>query len=152
MPEFERSQHITAAPDAVYAFVSDVGNPLRYLPTTKSAQQQGSERVRVQGEARGHQYDDDGFFRADPVGRRLEWGADERDYRGWMQIADAGGASDVTVHLSFSNDLPQRIARETGDAPPDGPPPIEEGIDASLQSIRNIVEGQGGKVEPSTAG
>ncbi len=151
MPEFERSQRINAAPDAVYAFVSDVGNLPQYLPTTKAAQPQGGERVRVQAEARGHQYDDDGFFRADPVGRRLEWGADERDYRGWLQIVDADGASDVTVHLAFSNDLPQRIARETGDAPPNGPPLIEEGIDAALQSIRNIAEGQGGKVEPSTA-
>ncbi len=77
---------------------------------------------------------------------------DERDERGRLQIVDAGGASDVTIHLSFSNDLPQRIARETGDAPPPGPPPIEEGLDASLPSIRNIVEGQGGKMEPSTAG
>lgn len=151
MPEFERSQRINASPDTVYAFVADVSNLPQYLPTTKAAQPQGGGRVRVQGGGQGFEYDSDGYFRADPAARRLEWGADERDYHGWLTIVEAGGASDVTVHLSFSDRLPERIAQETGNPPPPGLPPIEEGLAASLQSIQNIVEGQGGKVEPSVA-
>ena len=151
MPEFERTQRINAAPEAVYAFVSEVSNLPQYLPTTKAAQPQGAERVRVQGGGEGFEYDADGYFQADPVARRLEWGADERDYRGWLQIAEADGAADVTVHLSFSDRLPQRLGEQTGNPPPPGPPPIEEGLATALQSIANIVEGQGGKVEPSVA-
>ena len=57
----------------------------------------------------------------------------------------------MTVHLSFSDRLPQRFGEQTGSPPPPGPPPVEEGLAAALQSIANIVEGQGGKVEPSVA-
>ncbi len=78
MGEDERSMAIHASPTAIYDFVADVRNLPKYLPTTQSAQSQGGERVRVQGEAQGHSYDSDGHFHADPAKRRLEWDADEQ--------------------------------------------------------------------------
>lgn len=57
MAEYEHAMTIDASPDAVFDFVADIRNLPKYLPTTKSAQPQGEERVRVQGEAAGHQYD-----------------------------------------------------------------------------------------------
>lgn len=149
MPEYEYTQTINASPDEVYAFVSNVENLPQYLPTTKSAQPQGEGRVRVQGEANGHQYDSDGTFTADAALRRLEWSADEANrYAGWLAITGHDSTSQVTVHLTFGTemDLPDRIEENS---PSDRP--IQEGMEAALRSIRNIVEGQGGKEEPAAA-
>jgi uncharacterized protein YndB with AHSA1/START domain len=149
MPEYEHTQTMLASPDEVFAFVSDVRNLPRYLPTTKSAQPQDEGRVRVQGEANGRPYDSDGYFRADPMARRLEWGADEPGrYSGWLAVSGEQSASEVTVHLSFgpASDLPERIDENSP-----GERPIQQGLEASLASIQNLVEGQGGNVEPPAA-
>lgn len=150
--DYEHSLTVRAAPDAVFDFVSDVGNLPQYLPTTMSAEPQPGERVRVRGEAGGHEYDSDGYFRADTSSRRLEWGSDgENNYSGWLRVdeADAGAASDITVHLSFAPrpELGERLDEQTGDRDRT----IQEGMEKALVSIQNIVEGQGGKVEPSAA-
>jgi uncharacterized protein YndB with AHSA1/START domain len=149
MPDYEYTQTINASPDEVYAFVSNVENLPQYLPTTKSAQPQGEGRVRVQGEANGHQYDSDGTFTADASLRRLEWSADEANrYAGWLAITGQDATSQVTVHLTFGTemDLPDRIEENSPSNRP-----IQEGIGAALRSIQNIVEGQGGKEEPAAA-
>lgn len=160
MADFEHRQRIAAPPDRVYAFVSDVANLPKYVPTTKAAESLPGGKVRVQGEAQGHRYDSDGYFRADDASRRVEWGAEERDYSGFLDIDAAGdGGSDLTVHLSFADHMPERVAAEQqakqGDAPPAGGgpsgPQIQEGLEASLRSIQNLIEGRGGKEEPASA-
>ncbi len=152
MAEYEHSLSVQASPDAVFRFVSDIRNLPRYLPTTHQAEAQGEGRVRVRGEAGGHAYDSDGYFRADATKHRLEWGSDgENNYSGWLQIEEGrdGGASNVTVHLSFAPrpDLAQRMDEQTGDHDRT----IQQGLEAALLSIQNQVEGRGGKVEPEAA-
>ena len=150
MAEYESSLPVNASPDAVFDFVSDIGNLPKYLPTTHHAEAQGSNRVRVQGEANGHKYDSDGRFHADATEHRLEWGSDgETAYNGWLEIEGAGDESLVTVHLSFTPrpDQGARMDEQTGDRDTT----IQQGLDASLRSIKNIVEGVGGKIEPPAA-
>lgn len=145
MAEFEHSMTMRASADQVFDFVADVGNMPKYLPTTKSAQPQGEDRVRVQGEAQGHTYDSDGYVRRVPDRQRLEWGADEGYYSGWLEANDRGqGQTEVKVHISLRGTPP-------GADPKDAPPPdkIQEGLVAALESIQRQLEGQGGKVEPS---
>lgn len=156
MSEFEHSTTIDASPDEVYAFMSKVENLPKYLPTTHSAQPQEGERVRVQGEAQGHQYDSDGFFRQDKENHRIEWGADEGYYSGSLQVEGQGDSSTMTVHLSFSGGPPAGQGEEPGDASSDEAPStdqIQEGLVTALESIKNFVEEgrSGGKVEPSAA-
>jgi uncharacterized membrane protein len=147
MGEYEQTMTVQASPERVLDFVADVQNMPKYLPTTKSAQPQGEDRVRVQGEAQGHKYDSDGYLRRDPEAKRLEWGADEGYYSGWLQVNEAGaGASSVTVHISLRDKPPG--ADQSG-GPSDEQ--INEGLLKGLQSIQNHVEGRGGKVEPSAA-
>ena len=93
--------------------MSKVENLPKYLPTTHSAQPQQGDRVRVQGEAQGHEYDADGFFRTDKDAHRIEWGADEQYYSGWLEVTGQGDDSSMTVHLSFSGGPPAG----QGDAP-----------------------------------
>ena len=102
MSEFEHTTSIDASADQVWSFISDVSNLPKYLPTTHSAQSQGDERVRVQGEAQGHEYDSDGYFKQDRENYRLEWGADEDYYKGWLELKEDGNSSDMTVHLTFT--------------------------------------------------
>jgi ribosome-associated toxin RatA of RatAB toxin-antitoxin module len=153
VPEYEDTLTVEASPQAVFDFVSDVANLPKYLPTTHHAEPQQGERVRVQGEAAGHRYDSDGWFRADRTEYRLEWGSDgENLYSGWLEI-DEGTDPDsctVTVHLSFQPKPHQneRLAEQGGG---DRDATIQRGLEAALQSIKNLCEGEGGKVEPPQA-
>lgn len=145
MAEYEQSMSIQASPDQIFDFVADIGNLPKYLPTTKSAQSQGEDRVQVQGSAEGHQYNADGYLRPDRGNYRLEWGADEQYYSGHLQIEPNGdSASNVTVHISLRGTPP---GADPSDKPADSQ--IQEGLVTALQSIQNHVTGQGGKVKPS---
>ncbi len=154
MSEFEHATTIDASADEVYAFISKVENLPKYLPTTKRAQPQKGERVRVQGEAAGHPYDADGYFRQNDGSKRLEWGADEHYYSGWLQVDEQGEGASMTVHLSFSGGPPKGQGEDPA-ASDEGPnqEQIQEGLVAALESIKNFVEEgrSGGKEEPSAA-
>lgn len=144
MAEFTKTIDIDCPAQKIFEFVGEVSNLPRYLPTTKHAEPQGADRVRVQGEAKGHKYDGDGYLRRDAQNMRLEWGADEGYYSGWMQVNGQGDRSQVTVCLNFKS-KPGGADHAPSDAD------IEEGMQRSLESIRNQVTGQGSKVEPAAA-
>ena len=147
MGEYEQTMTMRASPERVIDFVADIRNMPSYLPTTKSAEPQGEDRVRVQGEAQGHRYDSDGYLRRDPQNKRLEWGADEGYYSGWLQVREDGAdASAVTIHISLRGAPP---GADRSNAPSDEQ--INEGLVKGLRSIQNHVEGRGGKEEPSAA-
>ena len=79
--------------------------------------------------------------------KRLEWGADEGYYSGWLQVQETGaGTSAVTIHISLRGHPP---GADPSRAPTDEQ--INEGLVKGLRSIQNHVEGQGGKEEPSAA-
>ena len=142
--QFEQSMTIHAAPDAIFDFVSDVSNLPKYLPTTKHAESQGSDRVVVEGGGDDFHYRADGFLRPNRDNYTMEWGADERYYSGQLEIKPHGdNASNVRVRLSFRGAPP---------GAPEGQGPsaeqINDGIHKSLESIENHVTGKGGKVKP----
>ena len=150
MPEYEQSLSVAAAPATVFAYVSDVGNLPKYLPTVTHAEAQSDEHVRVQGSAGGHEYDSDGYFRVDETEHRLEWGSDgENQYSGWLKVDGMDDMSEVTVHLSFQPKPGQEARFEEQSGSRDGA--ILDGLSAALNSIRNEVEGRGGKVESNAA-
>ncbi|WP_027482488.1 SRPBCC family protein [Deinococcus pimensis] len=150
--EFENTKRIQAPVDDVYAWVSDVRNLPKYLPTTREAHMASGEKVHVEGEAHGHQYASDGFFRRDDAGRRMEWSSDgDFRYAGWLQVKPVSNEeTDVTVHLTF-DPTPQESANRP--MPGQGPDQhqINEGIVKALDSIKNQIEGHGGKEEPPSA-
>lgn len=152
MKEYEHTATIQSSPIQVFDFVSNVNNLPRYLPTVENAMPQGDERVRVQGKAGGHQYDSDGYYHVDKSRMRMEWGSDgENQYRGWLEVKDSGSGNTATVtaHLSFvpRPDTRERLDQQSGDYHRT----IQEGLEKALQSIKNLCEGRGGKVESSAA-
>lgn len=152
MSEYEHTTTVNSDAKRVFGFVSDVNNLPRYLPTVTHAMPQGAERVRVQGEAAGHRYDSDGYYRVDTSRMRMEWGSDgENQYRGWLEVRnnDNDATAIVLVHLSFEPrpDIAEQYKRQSGNYHRT----IQEGLENALQSIKNICEGQGGKVESRAA-
>ncbi len=152
MSEYEHTAAVQSSAQQVFEFVSEVSNLPRYLPTVQKAMPQGEGRVRVQGKAGGHQYDSDGFYHVDQSRKRMEWGSDgDNQYRGWLEVKDSGSGTtaNVTAHLSFEPrpDTKQRLDQQSGDYHRT----IQEGLENALQSIKNLCEGRGGKVESAAA-
>ena len=148
MAGYERSRLVQASPDDVFAFVSEPSNLATILPTVDTVEPQAKGRVEVHGEVRGRSYEDEGWFRVDADWRRIEWGADERTYAGWLTVAADDGGAQVVAHLSFAPYVTPTGRPITGE-PPDEPDPIEESLEAALDSLRNLMEGRGGKEEPA---
>ena len=147
--EFEQSITVAAPADAIFNFLADVKNVPQYLPTVKSAQPQQGERIRTQGQAGDHTYDSDGHFRVDQQAQRLEWGSDgENDYRGWMQVqSNDSSQSQVTVHIHYAP-KPEAAKHMAEQSPGHSfASAMNEGIAKTLESIKRICEGQGGKQE-----
>ncbi len=132
MAEYERSQVIAAAPEAVFGYVSAVENLPRYLATTRVAEPAGPNRVRVAGSVQGRDYDTEGLLRASPDQRRLEWGSEgDGRYAGWLQVYDYGdGQAELNVHLSFFDEAAGEV----------GPDEVEQGLATALQRVKDAVE------------
>lgn len=147
--EFEQSIAVAAPVDSVFNFISDVKNVPQYLPTVKSAQPQQGERIRTQGQAGDRSYDSDGHFRVDKQTHRIEWGSDgENDYNGWLEVQNQGESqSQVTVHIHYAPkpEILQRMVERSPDNSFESV--MYEGISKTLESIKRICEGKGGKEE-----
>lgn len=147
MSEYQNSIIIAANPDKVFDFVADINNLPQYLPTVHKATLESDDRIRIQGEAAGHKYDDTGYFRADKESRKLEWGSDgESNYSGWLKV-DQGedtSSTNLSVHISYGDSNKKHEGVDWDNV-------MNEGISKTLQSIKNLCEGHGGKVEPKAA-
>jgi hypothetical protein len=70
---------------------------------------------------------------------------EERDYSGWLDVAEGASGSQVTMHLFF---VERSVEPEMREQTPEGRNPLAEGVSATLESIRRQVEEGAGKVEP----
>ena len=149
MAEYTDRIDVAAPADAVFGFVSDVANLPKYLPTMHDAHTQGTDRVAVDGEANGHHYHSDGWFKVDQAGRSMSWGSDgENDYSGKMKVTGDGSKSQVECALRFS---PKPAIEKSMNEHQGGPTAaMTDGLRTSLQSIKRLCEGTGGKAR-STA-
>jgi uncharacterized membrane protein len=124
MPDFSRSIDISASADKVFAFVSDVSNMPRYVPTMREAKEDGHGKVHVEGAADGRNYSNDGHIFVDADRRLMRWGSGESAYRGELVVSDAPGGAHVAISLHFH------------DAPDAGAGEIESTLDTSLERLR----------------
>ena len=155
MQEYERSKTVAAPANEVFAWVSDVDNLPKYLPPIKDAGIGGpaaagspGEKVQMTVEIpdRGR-FESEGYFSVDAEARTMRWGAEtDRDYSGRLTVAGAGeGQSEVTVHLSFGPRSVEGEIQESSSADRD---PLEESLEATLESIRRQLEEGSGKLPP----
>jgi hypothetical protein len=106
MTEFEESQEIYAAPDAVWRLVSDPNRVAEWVPTITASHPAGEHAVELQGESHGHGYDIRGGFDADAAARRLSWDSPRLSgYRGDLTVAEHEAGSRVTVRVTIPDTL-----------------------------------------------
>ena len=155
MAEYEQTQQVDAPAGAVFDWLADVSHLPEYLPPVVAASLEGPSegdnpgqklRTTLQHPDGDKQtFDAEGYVSVDEGARRMEWGAESgRDYSGYLTVADSDGGSEVTVHLS----LGERSAEADLPSGQEGQNPVQEGIAATMESIRRQIEEGSGKVEP----
>ena len=146
MGEYIGRIEIARPPAEVFAFVADLRNMPRYLPTVTRVGPQGHhdqhDDVAVEGEADGHQYRNDGWMKAEPEARRMRWGSHTMEnYGGSLAVTEAAGGSAVELRLSLTPkpEVARRLQQEHGN--------VDHGmrlsVERTLGSIKACCE-QGG--------
>jgi hypothetical protein len=127
MADYCSSIDIPIPSERTFAFVSDVSNFPRFVPTTRRARADGGH-VHVEGVSHGASYADDGHLYVDPERRLMRWGSGESAYRGELSIDDVdnGSASHVEIKLHFSEGFVH--------AP--SPEEVEQSLEESLARLR----------------
>ncbi|AZM64045.1 MULTISPECIES: SRPBCC family protein [unclassified Streptomyces] len=128
MAEYERSRTMPAQPEHVFDQAANVDQMGEWLPEELHVHADEPPAVTVHEDLRDE--DTDALLRAEPDRMRLEWGTrDQGGYTGWLQVdATGGGASEVTVHLSFSDDRHDPGGQRVRDA-----------LDSSLRRLEDQV-------------
>ena len=106
---------------------------------------QDATGVHLVGELKGQRFENDGWFLADEAAGTLRWGAQtERTYSGRIEVIEEGGGTRLLVRLEFGPNSPdEELQEQAGDRDP-----VHEALTATLLSVKQQVEGTGGKVLP----
>lgn len=131
MAEHTGSTQVDASADALFDYLSEVGNLPGYFARMRTAERGEGEEVRTSAEVPGGQVvEGTAWFRVDQDAQRIEWGSEgPNDYHGHLDVDGEGASSTVEVHIST-------------DRADDGAE-VDQGIAETLASIKRVVE-QGG--------
>jgi carbon monoxide dehydrogenase subunit G len=122
--QHEHTEHVAAAPDAVFAAISDVTNLPRFVPQITAAHPTDADRVEIDARYEGREQHGEATFQADAGDRRIEWSAPS-GYRGWMKVEPDGDGSRLTLYLN----TPHGTERD-------------HDVSATLDAIRMLVEAE----------
>lgn len=122
--EHEHTEHVAAAPDAVYAAISDVRNLPRFVPQMTAARPSGGDRVEIDARYEGREQHGDASFHADDGARKIEWTAPS-GYYGWMKVEPDGDGSRLTLFLHTMHGTER-----------------DHDVSATLDAIRMLVESE----------
>jgi carbon monoxide dehydrogenase subunit G len=113
--QHEHTEHVAAAPDAVYAAISDVTKLPSFVPQMTGAREAEGGRVEVDARYGGSEQHGEASFTKDDAARRVEWGA-ASGYRGWMQVDEDGDGSRLTLFLDTRHAASDHDVEATLDA------------------------------------
>jgi uncharacterized protein YndB with AHSA1/START domain len=101
MAEYKRSATVHATPATTYEYLSDPRHLPDYVARMTQARPTAEDHIQVAADVQGRHEEGEAIFRADPSMRRLDWGREGHDYRGWLTVeeGDDAGSSTVTIHL-----------------------------------------------------
>ena len=129
MGDYQHSTTVTARPDALFAYLSDVENLPQYFPAMKAAEPAGGEAVHTVAEVGGREVEGEAWFAADDAARSIRWGSEgPNHYSGELRVDEADEGSRVTVTLHTEH--------------ADGPA-IDRGLEETLARIRTTVQAHG---------
>jgi hypothetical protein len=119
--QHEHTEHVAAAPDAVYAAIADVGNLPSFVPQVTAARESAG-KVEIDARYEGREQHGEASFERNDGARRIDWSA-ASGYHGWMQVDEDGDGSRLTLFL----DTPH-------------PSASDHDVAATLDAIRMLVE------------
>jgi len=122
--QHEHTEHVAAAPDAVFRAISDADNLPRFVPQMTEVRSAGDGQIAVDARYEGRQQHGEARFERDESRRRIAWSADS-GYHGWMQVDPDGDGSRLTLFLETK----QASERESD-------------VSATLDAIRMLVEAE----------
>ncbi len=122
--QHEHTEHVAAAPDAVFAAISDVRNLPRFVPQITAARPTDADRVEIDARYEGREQHGAATFHAYAGDHRIEWSA-ASGYRGWMKVEPDGDGSRLTLFLN----TPHGTERD-------------HDVSATLDAIRMLVEAE----------
>jgi uncharacterized protein YndB with AHSA1/START domain len=112
MGDYEQSTTVTADPDALFRYLSDVDNLPDYFAAMKSAEPAGGDAVHTVAEVDGREREGEAWFTADADARTMRWGAEGPSrYSGELEVVGADGGSEVVVRLHTEHTDDGRIDR-----------------------------------------
>ena len=121
--EHEHTEHVAAAPDRVFAAIADPENLPHYVPQLTSVRRAEGDKLTIEARYEGHTQRGEAWFRADESQQRIEWGAPESEYHGWIQVSPEADGSRLTLFLATAH----------GDA-------SDNEVMGTLDAIRRLVE------------
>ncbi len=125
-----RSTTVSAPADTLFAYLSDVENLPGYFAAMKEAHRTGgTDEVHTVAQLDGGvEVEGEAYFRVDEANKHIDWGSEgDSDYSGYLDVTSTGDGSTVEVHLHSPHGSEEDIA---------------SGIDETLATIREKVEGQ----------
>ena len=129
MGDYEHSTTVPTGPDALFDYLSDVGNLPRYFSAMKSAEPADGDAVHTVADVGGHEVEGEAWFTTDRAARSIRWGSEgPNHYSGELRVEGADDGSRVTVTLHTEH--------------ADGPD-IDRGLEDTLAQIRTNMQAAG---------
>jgi uncharacterized protein YndB with AHSA1/START domain len=120
----QHTEHVAAAPEAVYAAISDPSKLPRFVPQITAMRPAGQGSVEVDARYEGHEQHGQASFSADDGEHKVEWRAPS-GYHGWMKVDPDGDGSRLTLFLETTHESER-----------------EHDVAATLDAIRMLVESE----------
>ena len=110
MDDYEQTTTVSAGPDALFRYLSDVHNLPSYFAAMKSAEPAGGDAVHTVAEVDGTEREGDAWFTTEDDTRKIRWGAPgPSQYSGELQVTEDPDGSRVTVRLHTEHGGGQQI-------------------------------------------
>lgn len=126
MTDYARSITVTADPDRVFAFLSDVENLPKYFEQMTSAHPAEGEAVQTTAEVEGQKVEGEAWFRVDDAVNSLSWGSEgDNNYSGELSVTPDAAGSVVEVKLRTEHGERDQI---------------ESSLQQTLDNVKRLVE------------
>ncbi len=123
--QYERSEHVAATPDRVYDVLANQQNLVHFVPQLRSLHRTDGDTVEVEARYDGHSQHGEAWLHTDAGRRRVEWGVQNSEYRGSLEVGPDGDGSTLTLQLTTVHD---------GD--------FESDVAGTLDAIRRLLEAE----------
>lgn len=132
MGDFSGTITVAASSQALFDYLSDVGNLPQYFSRLTSAVRGDGEEVHTTARMPdGPEVEGDAWFRVDEAAQRIEWGSEgPSEYHGHLDVSPAGDGSSVQVLVHTT-----RVE--------DGNQVAQDSVTETLDNIKRLVEERG---------